>query len=542
MEAKPSYRLNPLNSFRGRKGPLLLIIMDGIGLGNPTDANAVHLADMPFLKNLMHTPLYRSLKAHGKAVGMPSDDDMGNSEVGHNTLGAGRIFPQGASLVETAIHNGSLFGKTWHHLINNTHTHASTLHIIGLLSDGNVHAHIRHMFALLSQAHADGVQHIRLHVLLDGRDVAQKSALTYLDQLTQELSTYPSRDYAIASGGGRMVTTMDRYQADWSIVQRGWQAHVLGDARFFSSAQEAVQTYYDEDPSITDQYLPSFVIAKDNQPIGKIVDHDSVLISNFRGDRVIELSTAFEQETFPHFDRQYHPNVVFAGMTQYDGDTHIPSHFLVNPPAIEGCLSDYLCATHLRSFAISETQKYGHVTYFWNGNRSGYVNEHLETYIEIPSDRVPFDQLPDMKAYEITSQTIEQLQSGHYAFGRVNFPNGDMVGHTGNMDATIRACETTDRCVKALVDTVVQLEGIAVILADHGNADEMFTYKDPLRLPKTSHTLNPVPLAIVDSGYRQEYTLTDLPDAGLSNIASTLCNLLGYQAPPMYDPSLIRFI
>ncbi len=528
--------LSRLKNFKGRQGPLLLIIMDGIGLGKPVDTNAVYMAKTPVLDRLMASPLYRQLRAHGRAVGMPTDEDMGNSEVGHNALGAGRIFDQGASLVQSAIDSGALFeGESWKQALQYVIDHTSTLHFIGLLSDGNVHAHIRHTIAMLEKAAQQGVSTVRLHVLLDGRDVAQKSALMYLDQLETVLARLNGAgcDYRIASGGGRMVTTMDRYNADWAIVKRGWDAHVLGEARPFYSAKEAVETLYAEDVAATDQYLAPFVVHdRTHRPLGPIQDGDSVLFTHFRGDRAIELSMAFDQENFEKFDRVRFPKVFFAGMIQYDGDLKIPTRFLVNPPVIENPISAYLCAEKVTSFAISETQKYGHVTYFWNGNRSGYVDKTLETYVEILSDRIPFDQAPKMKAYDITQKTLELLRSGLYRFGRVNFPNGDMVGHTGVMDAAVMACEVTDECVGILIDEVARLGGIAVVLADHGNADDM---------TRTAHTLNPVPFAIVDSGYQNDYNLRDIPQAGLANVAATLCNLLGFEAPAHYEPSLIAF-
>ncbi|NBV82796.1 2,3-bisphosphoglycerate-independent phosphoglycerate mutase [bacterium] len=524
------------------QGPVVLIIMDGVGLGKRDGADAVFLADTPTLDWMMTLPSYRQLKAHGTAVGMPTDDDMGNSEVGHNALGAGRVFDQGASLVRTAIETKALFqGPVWNGLIDNVIQNQTTFHWIGLLSDGNVHAHIDHLIAMIREAAVRGVRRGRIHVLLDGRDVAEKSALLYLEQLElvlEEVNAAGS-DYRIASGGGRMVTTMDRYNADWCIVERGWQAHVLGEARPFPDATTAVQTLYAEDAKITDQYLPSFTITDEAGPVGTIRDGDSVVIYNFRGDRAIELTQAFEDPAFSKFDRVRVPKVRFAGMMQYDGDLQLPREFLVNPPAIDHPVGEYMCATGLRSFAISETQKYGHVTYFWNGNNSGYINEKLETYIEIPSDRIQFDQAPDMKAVEITDKAVELIRSGQYQFGRINYPNGDMVAHTGNLEATIRSVETTDQCVRRIIDAVNAQGGITVVLADHGNADEMFTEKNGVRTPKTSHTLNPVPFAIVDSRGTSGYQLADVPNAGLANVAATLCQLLGYDAPPDYAPSLI---
>ncbi len=539
-----SYLLNPHPKFKKYAGPVVLVIMDGVGIGNQDAADAVFLAKTPTLDRLQTESLYTQLKAHGTAVGMPSDADMGNSEVGHNALGAGRVFDQGASLVANAIQTGELFtGSTWNTLINNVKAKKSTLHLIGLLSDGNVHAHVDHVVAMANQAEKDGIHKLRLHILTDGRDVAERSALKYIEIVENTLNAINAggKDFRIASGGGRMITTMDRYNADWSIVERGWNTHVLGEARQFASAPEAISTMYQENPKVNDQYLEPFVIAENGQPIGTIQDDDSVIFFNFRGDRAIELTIAFQAENFTHFDRKRVPKVVYAGMMQYDGDLQLPKLFLVNPPAIDGAVSQYLCASGIRAFAISETQKYGHVTYFWNGNKSGYINPDLETYVEITSDRIPFEQRPEMKAYEITEKTVELLNSGHFDFGRINYPNGDMVGHSGVLDAAIKSVEVTDECVDKIVKTVLALDGVCVILADHGNADEMFTIdKNGVKTPKTSHTLNPVPCYIIDAHHQRSMKLATLDTPGLANIAATLCNLMGFEAPQDYSPSLIE--
>jgi len=364
------------------------------------------------------------------------------------------------------------------------------------------------------------------------------------EEKLKKISDEKHLDYAIASGGGRMTTTMDRYNSDWNIVKRGWEAHVLGKGRAFASASEAVTTFYREDPQATDQYLPSFVVVDaSGNPVGPIRDGDAVIFFNFRGDRAIQISRAFTEKDFSEFDRGPLPDIFYAGMMEYDGDAHIPPHFLVQPPAIDRVISEYLCAEQIKTFAVSETQKYGHVTYFWNGNRSGYIDASLETYIEIPSDKIEFDKAPQMKAAEITAKTLELLKSGTYRFGRLNFPNGDMVGHTGVMEAAIVAVETVDACVGKLLNAIAELGGIAVITSDHGNADQMFTLdKKGAKSVKTAHTLNPVPFVIYDPLYQGEYRMADLPERGLSNIAATLLNLLGYEKPEDYDPSLIEIV
>jgi len=520
--------------------------MDGIGLGPQDERNAVFMANTPTLDRLFASKLFCSLQAHGTAVGLPSDKDMGNSEVGHNALGAGRVFDQGARLVNKAIETGKIFETDLWEQIVERGKRGGTIHFIGLLSDGNVHSHIDHLYKLIDKCAGLGIKRVRIHALLDGRDVGERSALNYViptEEKLAKLSSEKGLDYRIASGGGRMKVTMDRYEADWNIVKRGWDAHVLGKGRKFRSAREAVETYYKEDPTMTDQYMEAFVIVDEKgSPAGPVRDGDAVINFNFRGDRAIEISRAFTEKEFREFDRGPLPDIVYAGMMEYDGDLHIPPNFLVWPPAIDRTISEYLCAAGVTSFAISETQKFGHVTYFWNGNRSGYIDEKLETYIEIPSDRIQFDKAPKMKAPEITEKTIELLRSGRYRFGRLNFANGDMVGHTGVMEAAIIAVQTVDSCVGRLVDEVLKLNGIAVVTADHGNSDEMFTIdSEGNPKPKTAHTLNPVPFVIVDSGYSGEYRMAKLDKRGLSNVAATLLNLLGYEKVEDYDPSLITF-
>jgi len=541
-----SLHLNKLKSFAGRKGPLLLIIMDGIGIGKPDETNAVWLAKPPNLDQLLKSDMCTQLNAHGTAVGLPSDEDMGNSEVGHNAIGAGRIFDQGARLVNKALKSGEIFKtKVWEKITTRA-LNGGTVHFIGLLSDGNVHSHIEQLFIMIDKCAELNFPKVKIHALLDGRDVGERTALDYLiptEEKLKKISKKKSLDYAIASGGGRMKVTMDRYNSDWNIVKRGWEAHVLGRGRMFRSASQAVKTFYEEDPKATDQYLPEFVVIDSTgKPKGTIKDGDAVIFFNFRGDRAIEISRAFTEKDFTEFDRGSLPDIFYAGMMEYDGDAHIPPNFLVQPPAIDRVVTEYLCAEGIKSFAVSETQKYGHVTYFWNGNRSGYIDERLEKYVEIPSDRIEFDKAPQMKAKEITDTAIDLLKSGNYKFGRLNFPNGDMVGHTGNMQAAIAAVETVDKYLGELLAVVKELKGIAVVTADHGNADQMFIIdKKGAKSVKTAHSLNPVPFIIDDSLYRGEYRMADIKEKGLSNIAATLLNLLGYEKPEDYDPSLIEF-
>ncbi len=538
----------------GVKGPVLTIVMDGVGLAPDTVSNAVTGAYTPNLDALMKNYPMVSLKAHGTAVGLPSDDDMGNSEVGHNALGAGQVFAQGAKLVSNSIESGKMFANaTWQELVANVKSNASTLHFLGLFSDGNVHSHIDHLKAMITQAKKEGVSRVRIHILLDGRDVGETSALDYINPFEEFLAGLcdDSFDAKIASGGGRMTITMDRYEANWAMVEAGWNTHVLGLGRYFASAAEAVQTYRRE-LHVIDQDLPAFVIAENEKPVGTVEDGDSVIFFNFRGDRSIEISKTFDapEGAFDKFDRVRVPKVVFAGMLEYDGDLHIPSKYLVSPPEITNTMSEYMANTGIPVLAISETQKYGHVTYFWNGNKSGKFDENLETYIEIPSDVVPFEQRPWMKCAEITDRLIECLKSGEYKYLRVNFPNGDMVGHTGSLAATRCSMEALDLQLGRILPVVDALGGVALITADHGNADEMYEMDKKSGQPKadktgklkskTSHTLNPVPCIIYDNtDAKEHYTVKD-GAYGLSNVAATTVNLLGYKAPEMWDASIIE--
>ena len=536
--------LDQHTTFPGRSGPVLVVVADGVGIADNVESNAVAQASTPTLDALVDSPFSAQLAAHGTAVGLPTDDDMGNSEVGHNAIGAGRIFAQGAKLVNQALETGTLYeSDVWKEAV--AHGRSGTMHFIGLHSDGNVHSHIAHLEQLITQAVEEGVQRIRLHILLDGRDTPPRSAMKYIDRTEAFLETVNAAsgtDVRIASGGGRMTITMDRYEADWEMIERGYNCHTHGIGRPFTSAKHAVETLYEES-DLGDQYLEQFVIINEaEEPVGKIHDGDAVIVFNFRGDRSIEISQAFENEEFEAIDRGNHPKVFYAGMLQYDGDLLVPKNYLVDPPLIDRTMGEYLAEMGVPSFAISETQKFGHVTYFWNGNRSGYINEEIETYIEIPSDNVPFDEAPAMKAQEITDVTIELLRSGNYRYGRVNYANGDMVGHTGNLVAAITAMETVDDCVRQLVDVIEELGGVLIYTSDHGNADKMFTEtSDGDRVPMTSHTLAPVPFVIHDPENKNEYELNPPPDAGLSHIASTTLNLLGFQAPEDYQPSLLSF-
>jgi 2,3-bisphosphoglycerate-independent phosphoglycerate mutase len=554
------FSLKKLPNFQGRSGPLLFVIMDGIGIGKNDKGNAFFLAQPSninkWVAEAQSKKMYAQLKAHGPAVGLPAEEDMGNSEVGHNAMGSGQIYNQGAKLVNESIESGRIFkSKIWDEIVKETAKSGKMVHLFGLLSDGNVHSHINQIFKLIDGIVASGVKQIRVHPLLDGRDVPPLSGLSYIEKLEAKLAQVRTQNKVnalIASGGGRMYVTMDRYYSDWNIVKRGWFAHVRGVVQpeditknypgYFKSAKEAIETAQKVYPEKQDQYNPPFVIVDDNKkPVGKMQEGDAVINYNFRGDRAIEISKAFVESDFKGFDRVEYPRVKYAGLLEYDSETHLPPKYLVQPPDIQNTLGQFLCSMKVPSFAIAETHKFGHVTYFWNGNRTGYINDKYEKYIEIVSEpNAMIEPHPQMKAKEVTDKLIEAINSKQYKFIRVNYANGDMVGHTGNIQSCITAVKTVDESLARIVPLVLEQKGIVVLTADHGNVEEKLDAKGGV---KTSHTLNPVMFTVLDGDYHGEYIVdsTGITTPGLGNDAATILNFLGFEAPDFYGKSLLKF-
>lgn len=536
--------------------PLVLLVLDGVGIADPAPDNAVELAYPGLLRRLRDatfpgaTAAYATLKAHGTAVGMPSDADMGNSEVGHNTLGAGRVLDQGAKQVEDAIASGAIWEGTWRALVDAARGH--TLHFVGLLSDGNVHSNISHLEAMVEHAVADGVESIAIHALFDGRDVSDHTAEHYLLDLEaciERCRAIGPAEVRVASGGGRMVTTMDRYEADWAMVERGWQAHVVGSARPFHSAAEALAMFRKEDPGVSDQYLPSFTVVDEaNEPVGRMRSGDVVVLFNFRGDRMIEIYKALDRDTFDAFDRGSDvPDLFVVGLTEYDGDAGIPRFSLVQPPEVNSTVSEIVAAAGLHQFAVAETQKFGHVTYFWNGNRAEPFDRATEVYREIPSDAVRFEERPWMKSAETADAVIEAITSGEYAFIRANFAGGDMVGHSGDIEASVVAVESIDLALSRILGAVADAAGTLVITADHGNCEELYERSadgevrrsaSGAPIAKKSHTLSAVPFAVVDFQHRS-LRVSSTPQPGLANVGAVVLELLGLDCPDSYEPAVV---
>ncbi|XP_059668185.1 2,3-bisphosphoglycerate-independent phosphoglycerate mutase [Cornus florida] len=536
---------------------LAMVVLDGWGEAKPDPYNCIHVAETPTMDSLKQgaPEKWRLVKAHGSAVGLPTEDDMGNSEVGHNALGAGRIFAQGAKLVDLALASGKIYeGEGFKYIKESFET--GTLHLIGLLSDGGVHSRLDQLLLLLNGCGERDAKRIRVHILTDGRDVLDGSSVGFVEALENELAKLRKKgvDAQIASGGGRMNVTMDRYENDWEVVKRGWDAQVLGEAPYkFRNAVEAVKKLREE-PGANDQYLPPFVIVDENgKPVGPIVDGDAVVTINFRADRMVMIAKALEYEDFDKFDRVRFPKIRYAGMLEYDGELKLPSHYLVSPPEIDRTSGEYLVHNGVRTFACSETVKFGHVTFFWNGNRSGYFNPEMEEYVEIPSDSgITFNVQPKMKALEIGEKARDVILSRKFHQVRVNIPNSDMVGHTGDVKATVVACKAADEAVKMILDAIEQVGGIYVVTADHGNAEDMVkrNKKGEPALDKngnvqilTSHTLQPVPIAIGGPGLAPGVRFRkDVPTGGLANVAATVINLHGFEAPSDYEPTLIEVV
>ncbi|KVI11170.1 Alkaline phosphatase-like, alpha/beta/alpha [Cynara cardunculus var. scolymus] len=498
------------------KGKMVaVVVLDGWGETSPDKYNCIHSAP----------DKWRLLKAHGTAVGLPTDDDMGNSEVGHNALGAGRIYAQGAKLVDLALSSGKIFDDEGFNYIKQCFAN-NTLHLIGLMSDGGVHSRLDQLQLLLKGASEHGAKKIRIHVLTDGRDVLDGSSVTHAETLEKDLSELRGKgiDAKIASGGGRMYVTMDRYENDWQVVKRGWDAQVLGEAsNKFKNAVEAIKKLR-EAPNANDQYLPPFVIVDDGgKAVGPIVDGDAVVTFNFRADRMTMLAQALENEKFDKFDRVRMPKIRYAGMLQYDGELKLPSHYLVSPPLIERTSGEYLVNNGIRTFACSETVKFGHVTFFWNGNRSGCFNSEKEEYVEIPSDSgITFNVKPKMKSLEIGEKA-------------------HMVGHTGDIEATIIGCKAADEAVKTILDAVEKVGGIYIVTADHGNAEDMVK-RDKKGEPLVGKD-GKVPVAVGGPGLAGGVKFRkDVPNGGLANVAATVMNLHGFVAPNDYETTLIEVV
>ncbi len=508
---------------------ITLIFMDGWGLNPRKDYNAIALANTPYFDYIWNNWPSATLEASGNAVGLPVGQ-MGNSEVGHMNLGAGRVVPQDLTYINNLIESGEfdqneVLNKTIQHAIDNN----SSLHLLGLLSDGGVHSHQEHLYALLQLAKSKNFDRVFVHALLDGRDTPPRSGATYLEQLESQISRIGCGK--IASIAGRYYS-MDRDKR-WDRTKLGYDAIVSGQGKQANSAGEAIQTSYDDD--VGDEFVIPVVLVDDQgQPVATIEDHDAVIFFNFRADRARQMTQALTEPDFDGFERpggRLQDLKMATFMHYYDGQK--PEYAFEIPEPTNG-LAETLSKYGKRQFHSAETEKYAHVTYFFNGGREEpFEGEDREL---IPSPKVAtYDLQPEMSAYGITEAVVEAITSNQYDFVLVNFANPDMVGHTGFLDKAIIAAETVDECVRRVVEATVKMEGVALVTADHGNSDQMLDYDTGK--PHTAHTTNLVPLIYV-AEQKPDWRFAN---GVLGNVAPTVLELMGLEQPSeMTSHSLIR--
>ncbi len=535
----------------GRKRPVLLIVLDGWGIGSGGPADAIAQAQTPHMDRLMADCPHTRLMTHGSYVGLPSNKDMGGSEVGHLTMGAGMVLEQGPTRINQAIRDGSFFESSALEQIMTAASSGGALHLVGLLSDGNIHSHLSHFRALINHAYESGIRTLRIHAMLDGRDVGIQTAQKYVSELEEDftyINSHPGFDYAFASGGGREQIVMDR-DRNWSRVAEGWALMVHGEGKLrFPSMMAAISHFRALQPDLVDQDMPGFLIVDaQDRPIGAMADGDAVVMLNFRGDRAIEITEAFELDEFDGFDRGRRPDITYAGMMVYDEDRDLPHLQLMGPTKVANPFGKRMLALGEKQFRLTETQKYPHVTFFFNGGYRNPLDPAMEDYILIDSDKgVSFADAPQMKAFEIADRAVALVENGAYGFGLINFANADMVGHCGRIEPAIAAIETVDTALGRIVDALDRVGGCALITADHGNAEEMLAFAaDGAQEPSTKHSTNPVPCVLFDPDFDGSYRLRQ-PDEnpgseppGLSNLAATLFEMMGYDAPEELDRSLI---
>ena len=494
------------------KTPTTLIIMDGFGLANASDDNAVSLAQTPVLDRLFREYANTTLSASGLDVGLP-DGQMGNSEVGHTNIGGGRVVFQDLPRISRAIDDGSFFkNEAYHQAMDNCLKNGSSLHLYGLLSDGGVHSHIQHLFALLQMAKDKGLEKVYVHCFLDGRDVSPTSGKGFVQELC---------DKCAEIGVGKIATVMGRYYAmdrdkRWERVQMAYDAMVYGEGIHNADPVDAVAKSYAN--GVTDEFVEPVVCDSE----GTIGDNDSVIFFNFRPDRAREITRAIVDPEFDGFQREFFPTTYVCN-TEYDAS--MPNVLVAWPRvAVKNGLGEYLSSMGMTQLRIAETEKYAHVTFFFNG---GVEKQYPgEDRVLVPSPKVAtYDLQPEMSAFEVCDKCVERIESGAYDVIILNFANCDMVGHTGVLEAAVKAVETVDTCVGKVVEATLKMGGIAMITADHGNAEDM---KQEDGSPMTAHTTNLVPFILCGAG-------SELRTGRLADIAPTILDVLGLACPPEMD-------
>ncbi|PFQ86498.1 2,3-bisphosphoglycerate-independent phosphoglycerate mutase [Priestia megaterium] len=508
------------------KKPVALIILDGFALRDEDKGNAVTHAKKPNFDRFWNEYPHATLQASGEAVGLP-EGQMGNSEVGHLNIGAGRIVYQSLTRVNLAIRKGEFEqNETLLAAVKHAKEKGTNLHLFGLLSDGGVHSHIEHLYALLRLAKSEGLEKVYIHGFLDGRDVAPQSAETYLKELNEKIEEYGVGEIATLSG---RYYSMDRDKR-WERVEKSYRAMVYGEGPSYTSAEECVKDSYEN--GIYDEFvLPSVITKEDGSPVATIQDEDAVIFYNFRPDRAIQISNTFANEDFRSFDRgEKHPkNLHFVCLTHFSET--VDGYVAFKPNNLDNTLGEVLSQNNLKQLRIAETEKYPHVTFFMSGGREAEFPG--ETRILIDSPKVAtYDLKPEMSAYEVTDALLAEIEGDKQDAILLNFANPDMVGHSGMLEPTVKAIETVDECLGKIVDAILAKGGTAIITADHGNADEVITLEGN---PMTAHTTNPVPVIVTKQGLELR------EDGILGDLAPTMLTLLDVAQPKeMTGKTLIK--
>lgn len=508
------------------KAPVALIILDGFGLRDEVKGNAVAQAKKPNFDRYWNKYPHATLRASGEAVGLP-DGQMGNSEVGHLNIGAGRIVYQSLTRVNIAIREGEFDrNETFLGAMNHVKKHGTSLHLFGLLSDGGVHSHIDHMFALLKLAAKEGVKKVYIHAFLDGRDVGQKTAKKYIEQTLEKIKEYGVGEIATISG---RYYSMDRDKR-WDRVKKSYDAMVYGEGPKYKDPFELVDDSYAN--GIYDEFvIPSVMVKENGEPVATIQDNDAVIFYNFRPDRAIQISNAFTNEDFREFDRgpKAPKNLYFVCLTHFSET--VKGYVAFQPTNLDNTIGEVLSQNGLKQLRIAETEKYPHVTFFMSGGREEKFPGEERILINSPKVAT-YDLKPEMSAYEVADALVKEIEADKFDAIILNFANPDMVGHSGKLEPTIKAVEAVDECLGRVVDLILEKGGVAIITADHGNADEVVTLDGK---PMTTHTTNPVPVIVTKEGL-------ELRDGGiLGDLAPTMLDLLGIKQPKeMTGQSIIK--
>lgn len=496
------------------KKPYALIIMDGYGVNDRHDGNAIYAAKTPNMDKYLKECPHSIVHASGMDVGLP-DGQMGNSEVGHTNIGAGRIVYQELTRITKSIDDGDFFkNPALLGAIENCKKNNSALHFSGLLSNGGVHSHNKHLYGLLRLAKENGIENVHVHCFMDGRDVPPKSGAGFVEELVSQIRQI---------GVGDIATVMGRYYAmdrdnRWERVEKAYNAMVLGEGNTCESAVTAMNESYNND--VTDEFVVPTVIVKDGAPVGKIQENDSVIFFNFRPDRAREITRTIVDPDFSGFDRKFF-KTYYVCMTQYDA-TMPNVEVAFKPESLSNTFGEYISKKGLRQLRIAETEKYAHVTFFFNGGVEQVYDGEDRALINSPKVAT-YDLQPEMSAPEVTDEVVKRIESGEYDVVVLNFANCDMVGHTGVFEAAVKAVETVDECLGRVVDAILKMGGKALITADHGNADQMVNYETGG--PFTAHTTNVVPLVLIGGGAKE------LQNGRLADLAPTMLDLMGLEKP-----------